>query len=71
MPTSVPPLITVDEAAELLRVTPAEVEDGVHAGEIPVTAQDGRLYIDAHALLADFGIWDTHPIGLCTVERVQ
>lgn len=64
MTPAVPPLITVDEAATLLKVTAEEVEAGVHRGEIPVTADRGHLYIDSNALLADLGIAPDAPIAL-------
>lgn len=61
---NIPPLITIDEAAQLLTLTVADIEEGVHAGDIPVTAHNGQLWIDAHTLLADFGIWPGQRIGL-------
>lgn len=71
MRPDVPPLITVDEAAQLLRVTTTDIEHGVRAGDIPVTAHDGQLFIDAHALLADFGVWPNKPTSFRLTDAGQ
>lgn len=47
-------LLSIDEAAELLRADPAAVEESGRLGELPTVQIDDDMYIDGPALLAQF-----------------
>lgn len=47
-------VLSIDEAAELLRADPAIVEESGRLGELPTVQMGERIYIDGPALLARF-----------------
>jgi excisionase family DNA binding protein len=53
MPSPVPEVLTLYEAAELLRCSPATVARAVHAGVFPTFRLARRILIPREALLAN------------------
>ena len=65
--SDLPRLLTVDQAAEFLRLRPDEVRQGVADGDLPVVRADGAVLVDTDQLLEGLGV----DMGRCDGERVQ
>jgi hypothetical protein len=48
-------MVSIEEAAELLRTEPAIVEEAMQRGQLPTATARERLYVDGPALLSEFG----------------
>ncbi len=51
-----PPLLSIDEAAVLLRVTYADASRAVLSGELPCVVEHGSIAVPTYELLRSFGV---------------
>lgn len=67
-----PSLLTIEEAADFLRLDLLHIRRAVVAGELPAVRVDGRLLIDTQRLLEELGVCMTSAAGpRVTVVRAE
>jgi excisionase family DNA binding protein len=57
----IPPLLSVRETADLLRLPVAKVRAAIAAGELPVHRFGGRVFVATRDLLVQMGVRADHP----------